>query len=63
MVKVFPPLAPVNWVDRVENVAGWVPKSSVPKLMPFCVGEPLIKQPFVSVSVAPIVPLLVTASA
>jgi hypothetical protein len=31
--------------------------------MPFCVGDPFIRQPFVSVSVAPMVPLLVTASA
>ena len=31
--------------------------------MPLCAGEPFIRHPFVSVSVAPMVPLLVTASA
>ena len=31
--------------------------------MPFWVGDPLIRHPFVNVSVAPMVPLLVTASA
>jgi hypothetical protein len=39
------------------------PEIQVPKLMPFWVGELLIRQPLVSVSVTPMVPLLVTASA
>ncbi|MNR65676.1 hypothetical protein D3C85_1888270 [compost metagenome] len=59
----MPPLAPASWVVRVEKVAGCVPKSRLPKLIPFCVGEPLIRQPLVKVNVAPMVPLLVTAIA
>jgi hypothetical protein len=64
MVKVLPPAPdPDNCVVNWLKVAGCVPKSRVPKLIPVCEGEPLIKQPFESVKVAPIVPELVTASA
>ena len=46
----------VDLYNQLMSNRDWLPAN-------LGVGEPLIKQPFVSVSVAPIVPLLVTASA